>query len=526
MFFWRPKGEQFLDDDGDPLVGGYLQFRDADTDVHLPAFKDFAGNSSHQTSITLDSAGRLPDPIYLDPVGDFKELLYDADDTLVYSGDDYSSNSGGIPGPPGTPGLSGDKGDKGDKGDQGDEGAPGQGLPVGGSTGQILVKASASDYDTGWANPQSGGGGGSGDVSATDNFTTDRAVIVADGDLDDKQVIASAVTVSLQGEVKGVARLGVNTDPDTTNQFAIKSAATLFDHAGAGHQQKINKASASDTAAVLFQTNFSGRAEMGLAGDDDWRLKVSSDGSTFRDSMLVTGNSGKVAFPQTAFSQEMFFNLLQDAGRFAGSPEPQTRTAATFTKPVYLTPYNGSTMTAHAKFIHDNSTYGGAQAALDAEVDALVSKLKTTKRFGVEFWVMDVTCGAGTAVGHTSGGVTRYLAILNSSTPLWPRSTLGFNLRCLSGSAVVRYDPAAFYFEDASVKTSDVFVLPADGWKQVIRVDNTAPASFVGYNNNIFRIYAEPNSQLLFAAPFLLPCQITVTPGLIVGVIPSLQAWR
>ena len=45
--------------------------------------------------------------------------------------------------------LAGAKGDKGDKGDRGDTGF---GLPSGGTTGQIIVKDSATDYDTAWAN--------------------------------------------------------------------------------------------------------------------------------------------------------------------------------------------------------------------------------------------------------------------------------------------------------------------------------------------------------------------------------------
>lgn len=56
----------------------------------------------------------------------------------------------------GEKGEKGDTGDKGEKGDTGDQGNPGVGVPVGGSTGQVLVKKSGSDYDTEWAE-QSGG---------------------------------------------------------------------------------------------------------------------------------------------------------------------------------------------------------------------------------------------------------------------------------------------------------------------------------------------------------------------------------
>ncbi len=45
------------------------------------------------------------------------------------------------------------------KGEPGQNGAPGVGVPVGGSTGQVLAKASGDDFDTEWVN-QSGGGTG------------------------------------------------------------------------------------------------------------------------------------------------------------------------------------------------------------------------------------------------------------------------------------------------------------------------------------------------------------------------------
>lgn len=42
----------------------------------------------------------------------------------------------------------------------GPEGPPGEGVPTGGSAGQVLTKLSDSDYDTGWRTPSGGSGGG------------------------------------------------------------------------------------------------------------------------------------------------------------------------------------------------------------------------------------------------------------------------------------------------------------------------------------------------------------------------------
>ena len=73
---------------------------------------------------------------------------------------------------------------------------------------------------------------------------------------------------STLANIEGV---GIMTSPDSINRLAVASDATLLTHAGAGHQLKINKAASGDTNSLLFQTNWSGRAEMGLAGSDACR---------------------------------------------------------------------------------------------------------------------------------------------------------------------------------------------------------------------------------------------------------------
>ena len=95
-----------------------------------------------------------------------------------------------------------------------------------------------------------------------------------------------------------VARLGVSATPDATNRLAVSASATLLNHAGAGHQVKLNKASAADTASLLFQTGFSGRAEMGTTGDDNFDIKVSADGATYYDALTVAAATGIVSLPQ------------------------------------------------------------------------------------------------------------------------------------------------------------------------------------------------------------------------------------
>ena len=70
--------------------------------------------------------------------------------------------------------------------------------------------------------------------------------------------------------------------------------ACLFNHAGAGHQVKVNKAAATDTGSFVFQTGFSGRAEFGLTGSDDFQIKVSGDGATWFNALQLERTSGRV----------------------------------------------------------------------------------------------------------------------------------------------------------------------------------------------------------------------------------------
>lgn len=97
--------------------------------------------------------------------------------------------------------------------------------------------------------------------------------------------------------------LGVNTSPDEVNRLAVKTQAALFsyDDVNSAVQDirvNVNKAAAGATASLVFQSNWSGRAEMGLAGSDDFSFKVSADGVTFLTALEIDGATGIVSEPQ------------------------------------------------------------------------------------------------------------------------------------------------------------------------------------------------------------------------------------
>ncbi len=99
-------------------------------------------------------------------------------------------------------------------------------------------------------------------------------------------------------QLQNLQLLGVNAAADSTNKFVVSSTATLFNHVGNGHQIKLNKNASGDTASFLFQTGFSGRAEIGTTGDDAFHFKVSADGSTFTELLIADGATERLNLPR------------------------------------------------------------------------------------------------------------------------------------------------------------------------------------------------------------------------------------
>jgi hypothetical protein len=97
-----------------------------------------------------------------------------------------------------------------------------------------------------------------------------------------------------EGDLQNLPGVGINATADPVNRLSLRAQATLFDNEGAGHQIKINKAAETDTGAVLFQTGYGGRAEMGLAGNDDFSIKVSPDGMTWRPAITIVAATGRM----------------------------------------------------------------------------------------------------------------------------------------------------------------------------------------------------------------------------------------
>jgi hypothetical protein len=102
--------------------------------------------------------------------------------------------------------------------------------------------------------------------------------------------------------LQNLTLLGIGTAADATNPFSTKlnnelHAAKTIAEGGTGNiQVKVSKESAAKSASHLFQTNFSGRAELGLTGDDNLHLKVSADGAAWVEALVFAAATGAATF--------------------------------------------------------------------------------------------------------------------------------------------------------------------------------------------------------------------------------------
>jgi hypothetical protein len=102
------------------------------------------------------------------------------------------------------------------------------------------------------------------------------------------------------GVAQALTRLGLGTTADAANPFAARLNTALWTalEAWAGGtgdlRLTLNKEAAGDVLSLLFQSGWGGRAELGLVGDDNLRLKVSADGSSWHEAFVVDRATGRL----------------------------------------------------------------------------------------------------------------------------------------------------------------------------------------------------------------------------------------
>lgn len=154
---------------------------------------------------------------------------------------------------------------------------------------------------------------------------------------------AWADALSMLTTLQNIALLGVGTTADTTNPFSAKLnnalwvAKTAAEGGDGNLRYKMSKESAANTLSLLLQNNFSGRAEIGLTGDDDIHFKVSPDGTTWLEAILLDHSTGKVSLGQ-------------------GFSAPSTTRGQLYAAPFDALAYNGLQINGGMEVTQENAT--------------------------------------------------------------------------------------------------------------------------------------------------------------------------
>ena len=227
---------------------------------------------------------------------------------------------------------------------------------------------------------------------------------------------SGSVWAPAQDAVERRAALGLNADADAVNRLTVAAPATLLNHDGAGHQLKVNKAGTADTASLLFQTGFSGRAEMGIAGSDDFAIKVSPDGAAWTQALALSASTGLAtgAAVQSSPADATPGRLLRTAtSATVLSASPALRVplggaadAITLTTGASLTPVAGlqlrfravATNTGAATLALDGGPDVGCRTVSGAVLPAgyVRTDTDTQATFDGTFWVLSRACERGT----------------------------------------------------------------------------------------------------------------------------------
>ena len=99
--------------------------------------------------------------------------------------------------------------------------------------------------------------------------------------------------------------LGIGTTADATNVFAAKlenalwTAKTTGEGGSGDLRYKMNKEASGKVLSLLLQSNWTGRAELGLLGNDDFSIKVGGDDWSWHQALSVDRNSGALSTPAT-----------------------------------------------------------------------------------------------------------------------------------------------------------------------------------------------------------------------------------
>jgi hypothetical protein len=125
--------------------------------------------------------------------------------------------------------------------------------------------------------------------------------------------------------LQNLSLLGVGATADSANPLIAKLNSALFAARATGEggsgdlRVSFNKSVAGNTVSHIFETNYSARAETGLAGDDSFRVKVSPDGSSWKEALRVDPSTAGVYFPSAPLRLPQYAKAAAPSAASAGA---------------------------------------------------------------------------------------------------------------------------------------------------------------------------------------------------------------
>ncbi len=302
-----------------------------------------------------------------------------------------------------------------------------------------------------------------------------------------------------QVQVQNATGVGINTTSDATNALSVAADATLLSHAGLGHQLKINKAATQNTASLLYQTGFSGRAEMGLTGNDDFAIKVSADGTSWTDALSINAATGHAtgAAVQINDTDTVPGRIVTTEGALAASLSG------------YGDYYNPSTNvnidTVDAGFcglVHDANP--GTWPISPSNTFVLI---KTQRLFSGS--AVRQTTEYGYSNSGTPGNLRRFERVRNNTGTSWSSWTPDYTGATVLGTVSQQNGTPSGAVIERGGNSSGSYIRMADGTQICWCVKASGDAQNLAYG----ALYRTGGQGITFPVPFVGTAGLTVTPG-------------
>lgn len=333
--------------------------------------------------------------------------------------------------------------------------------------------------------------------------------------------------------LQNLALLGIGATADATNPFsarlnkALWTALATADGGTGDLRYTLNKQGTANVLSILMQSGWSGRAEIGLVGDDDLAIKVSADGTEWREALRIDRQSGKLDFPATNMLRDFAINLYPDSGRFAG-PSATGVTIGAFVENPLIARYNGTAVASAGKFVSNNSDYGGTAGALPATAKDLIDKIRAVpqRRLNLEFHIAEYTMGSGTASSPVNiGGTNYWFSMFPAQGAMVPRMTFHAYVRAIDAPILWKVvNGSTSTIDGGAPVTADQLIDPSDGWVSVVNHYEADPYTSHGYQPHLFAIHAATaGDRYQIACPAAMAGITRVDPN--AGVIAGISRW-